>query len=382
MSTGTAFAVFAVSLVATLVAAAVFADRLDVVGHRLELPEALIGLLTAVAADAPELSSAVAALVTGAQAVGVGVVVGSNVFNIAAMLGLSALVVGRVRLAPEALALEGGVALGVTVVVALLAFGVLPAWAAVVLVFVVLVPYVVIVSVAEGKRPTRLSLRQWRRVRRAMGGRDLRSRVASRDVWGPLMFLPPAVAVIVVGSIGMVHAALDLADRYGLSDAVVGALLLAVLTSLPNAYTGVRLGRARRGAALVTETMNSNTINLVGGIAIPALFVSFGAISTLGAIDIGWLLATTVVAIALARPPGRAAARRRYRAHLRLDRVRGRPDHPITEPLRTAEPRKTGSGHTVSRCAALRSFVCPCSLLRFRPWRGRLPSRRTTARSS
>ncbi len=304
MSTGTAFAVFAVSLVATLVAAAVFADRLDVVGHRLELPEALIGLLTAVAADAPELSSAVAALVTGAQAVGVGVVVGSNVFNLAAMLGLSALVVGRVRLAPEALALEGGVALGVTVVVALLAFGVLPAWAAVALIFVVLIPYVVIVSVAEGKRPTRLSLRQWRHVRRAMGGRDLRSRVASRDVWGPLMFLPPAVAVIVVGSIGMVHAALDLADRYGLSDAIVGALLLAVLTSLPNAYTGVRLGRARRGAALVTETMNSNTINLVGGIAIPALFVSFGTISTLGAIDIGWLLATTVVAIALLARPG------------------------------------------------------------------------------
>ena len=331
MSTGTAFAVFAVSLVATLVAAAVFADRLDVVGHRLELPEALIGLLTAVAADAPELSSAVAALVTGAQAVGVGVVVGSNVFNLAAMLGLSALVVGRVRLAPEALALEGGVALGVTVVVALLAFGVLPAWAAVALVFVVLVPYVVVVSVAEGKRPTRLSLRQWRHVRRAMGGRDLRSRVASRDVWGPLMFLPPAVAVIVLGSIGMVHAALDLADRYGLSDAIVGALLLAVLTSLPNAYTGVRLGRARRGAALVTETMNSNTINLVGGIAIPALFVSFGTHldprrgrHRLAPRDDGRRNR-------VARAPGRAAAGRRYRARLRLDRVRGRPDHSLTK---------------------------------------------------
>ena len=305
MSPGVAVVVFLVSLVATLVAAAVFADRLDVAGHRLELPEALIGLLTAVAADAPELSSAIAALATGAHAVSVGVVVGSNVFNLAAMLGLSALVVGRVRHAREALVLEGGVALGVTIVVALLGFGVLPAWAAVALCLVVLVPYVAVVSVAELERPKRLSLRQWRHVRRAMGGRDLRSRVASRDVAGPLMILPAAVAAIVLGSVGMVHAALDLADRYGISDAVVGALVLAVLTSLPNAYTGVRLGRARRGAALVTETMNSNTINLVGGLAIPALFVSLGAISTLGTIDLALLLAATAAAILfLARPAG------------------------------------------------------------------------------
>jgi cation:H+ antiporter len=163
----------------------------------------------------------------------------------------------------------------------------------------VLVPYVLVVSVAEGDRPARLSVHTWRRLRRALGGRDLRRAVADRDVWGPLLVLPPAVAAIVLGSIGMVHSALDVAHRWGVPDAVVGAVVLAVLTSLPNAYTGVRLGRARRGAALVSETMNSNTINLVGGIAIPALFVSLGGFSTLAAVDAAWLLGATVLAIAL-----------------------------------------------------------------------------------
>jgi cation:H+ antiporter len=96
-----------------------------------------------------------------------------------------------------------------------------------------------------------------------------------------------------------VHTALTLSHRYGVPDAVVGAVLLAVLTSLPNAYTGVRLGRARRGAALVTETMNSNTINLVGGLAIPALFVALGGFSTLAVVDIAWLLVATAGAILL-----------------------------------------------------------------------------------
>ena len=299
MSTGLALLVFAVSLCATLFAASVFAERLDVLGHRLQLPEALIGVLTAAGADAPELSSAVVALAQGSHAVGLGVVVGSNVFNIAAMLGLSAIVVGRVRLAPEALALEGGAALLITVIVGLLVFGVLPAWATVLLVVLVLVPYGIVVSVAEGDRPKRLSLRQWRHLRRSLGGTDRRQPVARREVLGPMLVIPPAVAAIVLGSIGMVHSALTLADRWGLPDAVVGAVLLAVLTSLPNAYTGIRLGRARRGAALVSETMNSNTINLVGGLAIPALFVTLGGFSALAVVDFSWLLVLTAVAILL-----------------------------------------------------------------------------------
>src|SRR4029077_20431966 len=108
------------------------------------------------------------------------------------------------------------------------------------------------------------------------------------------------IAAIVVGSIGMVHAALRLGHRAGMPSVLIGELLLAVLTSLPNAYTGVRLGRAHRGSALVSETMNSNTINLVGGVAVPPLFVAFGArFSNLVAADVVWLLAATAVTIAM-----------------------------------------------------------------------------------
>ena len=45
------------SLAVTLAAAAFFARRLDRIGLRLGLPETLLGLLTALAADAPEAAS-------------------------------------------------------------------------------------------------------------------------------------------------------------------------------------------------------------------------------------------------------------------------------------------------------------------------------------
>jgi cation:H+ antiporter len=107
--------------------------------------------------------------------------------------------------------------------------------------------------------------------------------------------------VIVLGSFGMVHAGLRLGHAAGLSDVVIGVLVLAVVTSLPNAYTGVRLGLARRGPALVSETMNSNTINLVGGLAIPALFVGVSS-GGLARLDGVWLLIATAIALLLLRP--------------------------------------------------------------------------------
>src|SRR6201996_8910314 len=123
MSPAVAVPLFAVSLGVTLAAARLFARRLDRLGVRFGFPEALIGLLTALAADGPEISSALFALIKGAHDVGVGVLVGSNGFNLAAMIGLSALITGRVEVSRQLLVLEGAVGLLVTVVAGALLLG-------------------------------------------------------------------------------------------------------------------------------------------------------------------------------------------------------------------------------------------------------------------
>src|ERR1700749_1890498 len=114
---------FVVSIALMLLASAWFAHRLDEIGLRLGLPEALLGLLTALAADAPEISSAISALVQHQHAVAVGVVVGSNAFNLAAMLGLSAIVAARVRVRHEALELGAFVGLWFVAVMLAVAAG-------------------------------------------------------------------------------------------------------------------------------------------------------------------------------------------------------------------------------------------------------------------
>jgi cation:H+ antiporter len=108
-----------------------------------------------------------------------------------------------------------------------------------------------------------------------------------------------AVVLIVAGSEGMVSSALSLANLWNVPKVLVGALILAILTSLPNAYTAVRLGTSHRGAALVSETLNSNTINLLGGVIMPALLIGLEPASGLIRFDLSWMILMTIAALML-----------------------------------------------------------------------------------
>jgi len=278
ISTPVAIILFVASLAATLVAAALFARRLDLLGERLGIPEPTLGLLTALAADAPELCSAAAAVIGGHVAVGEGVVVGSNMFNLAAMIGLSAILAGCVRLERGTLVREGAVALAAVALGGGVLLGALPAWLALLAMAAGAVPYVRWLS---GLHPVP-------RGRPVLAGRHRAALEMSRLFVMEL----PALVVIVVGSVGMVDAAVHLAGRWGASQRVVGLLVLATMTSLPNALTAIRLGLGGRASALVAETLNSNTINLAGGLVVPSLFVTVTASGGAG-LDVAALAALT-----------------------------------------------------------------------------------------
>jgi cation:H+ antiporter len=302
MTPATAIPVFLVSIGVMLAASAVFAGRLDHIGLRLGLPEALLGLLTALAADAPEISSAIAALVQNQHAVAVGVVVGSNAFNLAAMLGISAAVAGRVRARHETLELEAFVGLWLLAVMLAVVAGGLGATSGGVLVAIVAVPYVALL--AAGPRLAQklpLGRAESRFVRRSFGKGHRRERsLDSRREWaGLLAVLLLALCLIVTGSVGAVRAATDLARAWSVPEALVGVVVLAILTSLPNAWTGVRFGLQQRGSALMSETLNSNSINIVAGLAVPAALGTLAAFSGLAIFDIAWLIGMTTAALVL-----------------------------------------------------------------------------------
>jgi cation:H+ antiporter len=80
---------------------------------------------------------------------------------------------------------------------------------------------------------------------------------------------------------------------------LVGVTVLAILTSLPNAWTGVRFGLQGRGSALMSETLNSNSINIMAGLAVPAALGTLAAFSGLAIFDLAWLIGMTAAALVL-----------------------------------------------------------------------------------
>jgi cation:H+ antiporter len=292
MSVGVAIPVFCACVAASLGASLVFGRKLDGVSERLGVSEGLHGILTALGADAPEISTAIAAIVAGHDDAGVGVVIGASTFNLAALLGVSALVAGSVAIHRHGLLLNGLVGLAVVGAGVALLLGTIAVWAALLLIAAVFVPYVVVLAAP-------------RRARGVLGAAvreeadDMRTERVPPATTRDAVILVLCLAVIVGASIGLVTAATDLGGRWGVSDLVLGTLVLASLTTLPNLVTAVRLAVHGRGAAVVSETFNSNSLNILAGLVIPALFISLGAASGVQAFSAWWLLGMTVVAIAL-----------------------------------------------------------------------------------
>jgi cation:H+ antiporter len=297
MTAPVALLLLAAAFVLTVGSSVVLARGLDRIGQRLGFSEALVGMVTALGADAPEIASAVAAVVAGHKDTGVGVVVGSNVFNLAALLGVSALIAGRVRIHAHGLLLNGGVAVVVAIIGALVAIDVLSGGLGLVLAVVVLAPYVGVSALHE-RTQARLPapLREAVAEEQEDARRDELGRLATRL---DALVIGPALAAVVGGAYGMVVAAQSLGSRFDVSDLVLGALVLAALTSIPNLIAAVRLARLGRGAACVSEALNSNNANILVGLCVPALIIGIGSASGIETFAALWMVGMTVVAVAL-----------------------------------------------------------------------------------
>ena len=304
MATGSWVLLFVVGVTVSLAASWLLISRLERLGESAGLSEAWLGLVAALAADAPEITSAVTALARGQASVGAGVVIGSNVFNLAALLGLSAVVAGRIALHRRVVLLAGVPGVWIAAVCLLAVAGVVPPAAGLVLTAVILVPYVAL----SGMRRARME-----RFRMPAGWAswliaavheeetELSEAIRpGRGTWPDGLGAVVALIVVVGASITMEQAATVLGRRYAIADIVVGGLVLAVVTSLPNAVTAVYLARRGRGAAVLSTALNSNAINVTAGLLVPASLTGLGPRSAQNTLVAAWYAGLTLLALAFA----------------------------------------------------------------------------------
>ena len=304
MSSPVLAVVFSLGTAFSLAASWVLVTRIERVGARLDASEALLGLVAALAADTPEIASAVTALAHGQQSVGAGVVVGSNVFNLAALLGLGAVVAGGIALHRRVVVLAGAIAVWVALACVLTIMNLIGPVTGLVLVAAVLVPYVALAARGRaapglGRLPARLGA--W--LTGALSDEEAELAEAIHPARGgaaDAVVAGVALTAVVAVSVTLERVASRLGVRLGVPGIVTGGLVLAGTTSLPNAVAAVYLARRGRGAATLSTALNSNALNVAVGFLLPAAVLGVARSSSHQVLVGVWYLALTGVVVLFA----------------------------------------------------------------------------------
>lgn len=225
---------------------------------------AVVGLtVVAAGTSMPELVVSVVASLAGSPGISVGNIVGSNVFNVGAILGVTALV-HPLRVLGNTVKLEWPVMMLASVLLYLLARDLLLdriESGFLFLCFVVFVGYVVHLA----RRETNASEREeWAELQTASFGQ-----VGGR-AWA---YNSAAVVVGIVtlagGSRVLVKGAIALAHMFGVSDTVIGLTIVAAGTSTPELVTSLMAALKGNDDIAVGNIVGSNIFNIlaIGGVA-------------------------------------------------------------------------------------------------------------------
>jgi cation:H+ antiporter len=252
----------------------------------------VIGLtVVAFGTSAPELAVSVRSALGGASDVALGNVVGSNAFNLLAILGLAALAGGLV-VHQRIVRLDVPLVIAATGLVWVLGLdGSIARWEGAVL-FASVVAYTVWAIRTTRDEPAEIVAE--------FAEAFPTDPVRARSTWPrSLVLVVAGLALLVVGSDRLVVAAVAIASALGVSDLVIGLTVVAAGTSLPELATSVVAAvRGERDIA-VGNVVGSNLFNLLavlGGAAIVAPDGIAVAVDAL-ALDLPFALVSTLVVL-------------------------------------------------------------------------------------
>lgn len=210
------------------------------------VPPLVVGLtVVAFGTSTPELAVSVRAVGAGAGDLALGNVLGSNVFNILVILGLSALVAPMV-ITRRVIWVEVPIVIGISVLAFVLASDRSLGMADGLLLLAVVVVYV-----------------GWllRTARSPIPHGEMAERPTGSAV-GALAGVVAGIGLLVAGANWLVDGAATLALAAGISEAVVGLTIVSVGTSLPEVTAAVVAALRGHGDIAVGNALGSNVFNL------------------------------------------------------------------------------------------------------------------------
>ncbi|MFH1214579.1 MAG: calcium/sodium antiporter [Candidatus Neomarinimicrobiota bacterium] len=253
---------------------------------RLGVSPLLIGLtIVAYGTSFPELIVSTKAALLGEGDISMGNILGSNIFNIAFILGLSA-IVRPMKVKSQLVRMDTPVMI---VVAGLLYFFfrdfLLTRIEGLLLFLGALIYTGVIIGLAHRERMT---------ANPAENHLDEGLPHTLKNIWLDLGFIAVGFGLLFAGANILVDNSVVLAQILGVSQAVIGLTIVAVGTSVPELATSIVAARRNQADIAIANVVGSNIFNILGILGISSLIHPIQGID-IKMLDLFWMIGTSVV---------------------------------------------------------------------------------------
>jgi cation:H+ antiporter len=248
---------FFLGLAALVVGAEALVRGASRIALSLGISPLVVGLtIVAMGTSSPEVAVSVGAALSGSTDIAVGNVVGSNIFNVLFILGISAVITPLV-VHSQIIRQEVPIMIGASVILAVMILDGSLGWLEAALLLVLLVAYVIFL--------VRQSRAETAEIRDEFEGAAARRDARWDSHWAvQVLLIAAGLALLVVGSGWLVDSAVAFARALGVSDLVIGLTIIAAGTSMPEVATSIMAAiRGERDIA-VGNVIGSNTFNILG----------------------------------------------------------------------------------------------------------------------
>jgi cation:H+ antiporter len=257
----------------------------------LRMTPAVIGLtVVAAGTSVPELAVSAIAAARGSPEIAVANVVGSNIFNIAFIIGLSALI-RPLRIGGNTIKLEYPVMALVTLMcVAVMEKQYIGLRDAILFLSVYAGFTAYLVRLVRGQMNEEEVTEFGGEVKELAKGLNER-----RGGWMSALLVLGGVALLGLGAHVMVVGAVDLARVLGKTERVIGLTIVAGGTGLPEVVTSLVSSYRGRDDVAIGNVIGSNLFNILGILGISALFAPLPVAAEIVANDGWWMLGVTLL---------------------------------------------------------------------------------------
>lgn len=256
---------------------------------RVGITPLVVGLtVVAFGTSTPELVVSLKAALIGNSSISLGNVVGSNIANIALILGICA-IIKPLDVHTNVIRREIPIMIGLSILlIALLIDGELSLIDGIIFVAGIVTYTIVNISMARKEKNAEVENEFKEGLKTKLG------------VPVSIVFVVGGLGLMILGANLFVTSAVSIAKAIGVSDAIIGLTIVAIGTSLPELITSIVASYKNESDIAIGNVVGSNIFNILGILGITAIVMPLSS-AGISYIDFGVMLFTAMILLPLSK---------------------------------------------------------------------------------